>query len=147
MQSKKSIISVLENLKLDINFKISTQEQSCDKLRNDEIKAIIGTNDDFNINIVNGRFDKDSSSLPKGVAVLKPVKVNNKELKACLTKSENIMVSVNHDFSKNGFTLKCDCTDNTRDIYINYINTFEDSFFNQMRNNYVFWARLPVKYY
>ena len=138
MESKKSIVSVLENLNLGINFKISTQEQSYDKLRNDEIKALIGTNDDFNINIVNGQFDKDSSSLPKGVSVLKPGKVNNKELKACLAKSENIMVSVNHDFSKNGFTLKCDRTDNARDIYINYINNFEDSFFNQMRNNYIF---------
>lgn len=138
MESKKSINSVLDNLNLGINFKISTQEQPHAKLRNAEIKALVGTNNEFNINIINGRFDERSSSLPKEVSVLKSSKINNKELKACLAKSENSMISVNHDLAKNGFTLKCNRTDNARDIYVNYINTFEDSFFNQMRNNYIF---------
>ena len=138
MESKKLLNSVLDDLQLGINFKISIQEQNHANPTKKKIEALIGANNGFNINIINGRFDEASSSLPKGVSVLKPSKVNNKELKACLSKSKNSMISVNHDLAKNGFTLKCNRADKVQDVYVNYINTFEDSFFNQMRNNYIF---------
>ena len=123
MEYKKSIGSILDDMNLDINFNFSDKEPPRPRLAKKEIESIVGSNNSFNINIINGRFDEQSSRLPKGVELLGPQKIDNDELKNYLNKLDNNIISMNNGdgLARLGFTLKCKegCVG---DVCINYIN-------------------------
>ena len=137
MEYKSPIGSILNDMNLDIGFNLSEKEPPKPRLAKKEIESIVGSNNRFNINIINGRFDEQSSSLPEEVELLGPQKIDNDELKNYLNKLDNNIISMNDGLTTLGFTLKCG-EGYVGNVCINYINDFEDSFFNQFRNNYVF---------
>ena len=137
MEYKKSIVSILDDINLDISFNLSDKEPRKPRLAKKEIESIVGSKNNFNINIINGRFDENSSRLPKEVELLGSQKIDNDELKNYLNKLDNNIISMNDGLATLGFTLKCK-EGYVGDVCVNYINYFEDSFFNQFRNNYVF---------
>ena len=106
MEYKKSIGSILDDMNLDINFNLSDKKPPKPRLAKKEIESIVGSNNSFNINIINGRFDEQSSRLPKEVELLGPQKIDNDELKNYLNKLDNNIISMNDGLAKLGFTLK-----------------------------------------
>ena len=57
MEYKKSIAQFLDDMNLDINFNLSDKNRRRNLASKKEIESIVGSNNSFNINIINGRFD------------------------------------------------------------------------------------------
>ena len=130
----------LKELGLVPSFGVQKINQQPEPLKTSEIRNFYN-NSKFNINIVNGKFDKKSSNLPKNVQITNISDLDEKELDLVLgsefLKPTNITL-INTALVKRGFLLKASKSTKNRQININYINNFNVSSFNQMRNVYVF---------
>ena len=104
------------------DFEIQKIDQKPESLKTNDIRPFYN-NSQFNINIVNGKFDKKSSNLPKNVQITRLDELSEKELDLVLghqfVRPSN-MTLINTAFVKDGFLLKAERSSQNRRININY---------------------------
>jgi len=121
-------------------FEIQNIDQKAPLIPKTQIQSI-SANNEFNITILNGRFHKQFSNLPKNINITELCDLSDKAINevfdAELIKPTK-MTLINTALVKNGFLLEAKECSQHRTIYINYLNYSDVSCFNQMRNVYIF---------